>query len=65
MVLHRPVELAALTGEVGISTRRLQNRRAVSLNNKIMDATIRAVVEHTEGLRLKVDFDNEQTALIH
>jgi hypothetical protein len=37
----------------------------ISLNNQIIDATIRALVEHTDGLRLQVDFGHEQTALIH
>lgn len=37
----------------------------ISLNNRIMDAVIRAVIEQTDGLRLQVDFGNEQTALIH
>ena len=37
----------------------------ISLGNRIMDAMIRAVMEQTDGLRLQVDFGNEQTALIH
>jgi len=37
----------------------------ISLNNHILDAVIRAVIEQTDGLRLQVDFGNEQTALIH
>ena len=37
----------------------------ISLGNRIMDAMIRAVIEQTDGLRLQVDFGNEQTALIH
>jgi hypothetical protein len=41
------------------------NRIHISLNNQILDAVIRAVVEQTDGLRLQVDFGNEQTALIH
>jgi hypothetical protein len=28
-------------------------------------AVIRAVIEHTDGLRLQVDFGHEQAALIH
>ena len=40
------------------------DRIQISLNNRIMDTTIRAIVEHT-GLRLQVDFGSEQTALIH
>jgi hypothetical protein len=34
----------------------------ISLNNRILDAVIRAIVEQTGGLRLQVDFGNEQTA---
>ena len=41
------------------------DRIQISLSNRIMDAVIRAVVEHTDGLRLQVDFGNEQTALIY
>jgi len=37
----------------------------ISLNSQIFDAVIRAVVDHTEGVRLQVDFGNEQTALIY
>jgi hypothetical protein len=37
----------------------------ITLNNQILDAVIRAAVEHTDGLQLQVDFGNEQTALIH
>jgi hypothetical protein len=37
----------------------------ISLNNQIMDAVIRAVIDHTDGLRLQVDFGHEQTALIY
>jgi hypothetical protein len=38
----------------------------ISLNNQIMDAVIRAVIEPTDGpLRMQVDFGHEQTALIH
>jgi transcription antitermination factor NusG len=32
---------------------------------KIVDATIRAIIPQTDGLRLQVDFGFEQTALIH
>jgi hypothetical protein len=32
---------------------------------KIVDATIRAIIPQTDGLRLQVDFRFEQTALIH
>jgi ribosomal 50S subunit-recycling heat shock protein len=37
----------------------------ISLNNRIIDAVVRAVVEQTDGIRLQVDLGNEQTALIH
>jgi hypothetical protein len=40
------------------------DRIQISLNNQIMDAVIRAVIEHADGLRLQVDFGHEQTALI-
>lgn len=40
------------------------DRIQISLNNRIVDAVIRAVVEQTDGLRLQ-DFGHEQTALIH
>jgi len=41
------------------------DRIQISLNNRIVDAVIRAVVEQADGLRLQVDFGHEQTALIH
>jgi hypothetical protein len=31
---------------------------------RIEDATVKAIVEHTDGLRLQVDFGHERTALI-
>jgi hypothetical protein len=31
---------------------------------RIVEATIRAIVEHTDGLRLQVDFGQDETALI-
>ena len=37
----------------------------ISLNNRILDAVIRAVVDRSDGLRLQVDFGHEQTALIY
>jgi hypothetical protein len=30
----------------------------------IVDATIKAVIERTDGLHLQVDFENDQTALV-
>jgi hypothetical protein len=32
---------------------------------RIVDATIKAVIERTEGKRLQVDFGKDETALIH
>jgi len=32
------------------------DRIQISLNNQILDAVIRAVIEQTDGLRLQVDF---------
>ena len=32
---------------------------------RIVDGTVRAVVNHTDGPRLQVDFGNDETALIH
>jgi len=32
---------------------------------QIVDATIRAVIESTEGIMLQVDFGHDQTALVH
>ena len=31
---------------------------------RIEEATIRAVIEHTDGIRLQVDFGHDETALI-
>ena len=39
------------------------DRIQISLNNRILDAVIRAVIEQTDGLRLQVDFGHAQTAL--
>ena len=33
-------------------------------HGKIEDAIVRAVIEHTDGLKLQIDFGHEQTALI-
>jgi hypothetical protein len=33
-------------------------------HGKIEDATIRAVITHSDGVKLQVDFGYEQTALI-
>jgi hypothetical protein len=32
---------------------------------RIVDATIKAVIERTDGKRLQVDFGKDETALIH
>jgi hypothetical protein len=42
----------------------VRDRIQISLNNRILDAVIRAVIEESSGLRLQVDFGHEQTALI-
>jgi hypothetical protein len=33
-------------------------------SGRIEDATVKAIVKHTDGVRLQVDFGHEQTALI-
>jgi len=33
-------------------------------HGKIEDAVVKAVIEHADGVKLQVDFGNEQTALI-
>ena len=33
-------------------------------HGRIEDAVVRAVIQHTDGLKLQVDFGDEQTALI-
>jgi len=33
-------------------------------HGKIEDAVVRAVIEHTDGVKLQIDFGHEQTALI-
>jgi hypothetical protein len=38
--------------------------RANLHHGKIEDAVVRAVIEHTDGTKLQVDFGYEQTALI-
>jgi hypothetical protein len=38
----------------------------VSLHTgRLVDATIRAIVERTEGLRYQVDYGKDETALVH
>ncbi len=33
--------------------------------SKIVDATVKAVIERTDGKRLQVDFGKDETALVH
>jgi len=33
-------------------------------HGEIEDAVVRAVIEHSDGLKLQIDFGNDQTALI-
>ena len=33
-------------------------------HGKIEDAVVRAMIQHTDGLQLQIDFGHEQTALI-
>ena len=41
------------------------DRVKVSLSvGQVVDATIRAVIESTDGIKLQVDFGHEQTALV-
>ena len=35
------------------------------LGGKIVEATIKAIVHTTEGVRLQVDFGKDETALVH
>ena len=32
---------------------------------RIVDATVKAIIEHTDGKRLQVDFGKDETALVH
>jgi len=34
------------------------------LHGRVIDATVRAVVEYTHGIKLQVDFGHEETALV-
>jgi hypothetical protein len=43
-------------------------RRRVKVNlhtGRIVDATVKAVIERTDGKRLQVDFGKDETALVH
>ena len=42
------------------------DRLKVNLHTgRIVDATVKAVIEHTGGKRLQVDFGKDETALVH
>jgi hypothetical protein len=48
--------------------RKFQVGQRIRINvhsGRIEDATVKAIVERTDGVRLQVDFGHEQTALIH
>jgi hypothetical protein len=48
------------------STYALGDRVKVNLHTgRIVDATVKAVVDNTDGKRLQVDFGKDETALIH
>jgi len=40
------------------------SRASQGTKARLEDAVVRAVIEHTDGLKLQVDFGHEQTALI-
>jgi hypothetical protein len=42
-----------------------QRIRINAHSGRIEVATVKAIVEHADGVRLQVDFGHEQTALIH
>lgn len=35
-----------------------------NLHGRVIDATVRAVVEYTHGIKLQVDFGHDETALV-
>jgi hypothetical protein len=35
-----------------------------NLHGRVVDATVRAVVEYTHGIKLQVDFGHDETALV-
>jgi hypothetical protein len=41
------------------------DRIQISLNGRICDGTIKAVIESTSGVRLTVSFGRDQVAVIH
>jgi len=48
------------------STYAVGDRVRVNLHTgRIVDATVKAVIEHTDGERLQVDFGKDETALVH
>jgi hypothetical protein len=47
-------------------TYRVGDRVRVNMHRgRIVDGTVKAVVDHTDGPRLQVDFGNDETALIY
>ena len=35
-----------------------------NLHGRVIDATVRAIVEYTHGIKLQVDFGHDETALV-
>jgi hypothetical protein len=58
---------------LGVTTKGKPDRRfhvgdAIKVNlhtGRIVDATVKAVIEHTDGIQLQVDFGHDETALVH
>jgi tRNA A58 N-methylase Trm61 len=49
-----------------LSEFRVGDRVKVNLHTgRIVDATVKAVIERTDGKRLQVDFEKDETALVH
>jgi hypothetical protein len=40
------------------------DRIQANLHGHVIDATVRAVVEYTHGIKLQVDFGHDETALV-
>jgi hypothetical protein len=50
-----------------VTTKEFKPGQHIHINlsgRRIEEATIKAVIEHTDGIRLQVDFGHDQTALI-
>jgi len=61
-----PIRNASGSGRRDSTERRPRRKAAVRLNDgRIVEATIRAVVDATDGIRLQVDYGRDETALIH